>query len=504
MTWPDMGIALQKLGGTPETIYVRKTGLPFFDAQRLYGAIDQVFGLNGDTKIIDDGMCWKIIGNTRKINNEKLCHHIGHVRSGISPKPKGKSDEIAEQLRNSLRTPNRSVPIADITKHRGTGSFSGLDSVLQSGVRGTSAASYDTLQSGNTGARECQVEIELFDGILAAAGAARTESVGDLVFLPVFEGEIDFSKIVVPLRAWLKIPSPLCAQALLLLALETSLLAEGYRDRLSAIVYNRRVQQGEFAYSGVLSVEQTALANSGALDRKTVDQLYTVFRQCCLKAWEGGKSTSMYQPALVLAQWIIHPHVHKYLTAMITSQEKMTAEGLPNVFINNNSVKGIFEMTHGVVPESTREACQKLAEAVSSAIRYARQHESIVEAKKAKDQLDNAKSERKYRESRKEWYDEVTLLRSASKARQFFQRVLILLEQGKIEESRIATSDFKQDFNPVEMLQQYEANPQEFQKFRDLFRMYLMQRTGVPKDLSTGNKSGNAVGENISNPESED
>ena len=47
-SWSGAQVALEGFGGSPTSLFVTKTGLPFFDALRLYGAIDLYIGLRED------------------------------------------------------------------------------------------------------------------------------------------------------------------------------------------------------------------------------------------------------------------------------------------------------------------------------------------------------------------------------------------------------------------------------------------------------------------------
>ena len=180
MTWQSIKNSLQGFGGSPTTLYIRKIGLPFFDALRLYGAIDVVFRLSGETTIKDEGAHWRVDGKERKFNQNRLEKLIEHVRPSITPKAKGKSPALSNDINIYLRSQNMLLPATVGTSHLGTGTFSGLDSVLQSGMRGISASSYETLQSGNTSDKDCLAKIDLIDGLLAVAGLKRTASVGDI------------------------------------------------------------------------------------------------------------------------------------------------------------------------------------------------------------------------------------------------------------------------------------------------------------------------------------
>ena len=63
--WSKALSTLKDFGGEPVTLFVPKTGLPFFDVLRLYGAIDLYIGLREDVAICDNGNEWKITGRRR-------------------------------------------------------------------------------------------------------------------------------------------------------------------------------------------------------------------------------------------------------------------------------------------------------------------------------------------------------------------------------------------------------------------------------------------------------
>lgn len=110
------------------------------------------------------------------------------------------------------------------------------------------------------------------------------------------------------------------------------------------------------------------------------------------------------------------------------------------------------------------EAVHKFAKAVASGIYYARQVNLA------------ANSE----ERGKAWYDEVSLLRSSPTPKAFFEKAMILIEQGKRINPFIASSGNEEDFDPVLLFRSIGNNRVEFETFRDLFRMYLVQES-TPK-----------------------
>lgn len=114
------------------------------------------------------------------------------------------------------------------------------------------------------------------------------------------------------------------------------------------------------------------------------------------------------------------------------------------------------------------ESVRKLARAVASGISWARgrdEHGKWLEDK----------------EQRKNWYNEVTMLRSAPSAKTFRERVMILIEQGHREHGQIGTAHRDEDFDPEALFSSIGTNRSEFEKFRDLFRMYLVQESTYKK-----------------------
>ncbi|MBE0449076.1 MAG: hypothetical protein IBX64_13470, partial [Actinobacteria bacterium] len=303
--WSSSSSILEGFGGEKITLHVLKTGLPFFDVLRLYGAIDLYIGLREDVAIHDQGDRWEITGNYRK---HRVAGRDVSTFRYIWTKRKPEPDNYCKALRDSLAD---GIPFNEETYAPAVKAFKGLDSSLQAGIRDVSAARYETLESGQTsGSTCCVTRIPLSDGLLAYCGKQRTERIGDIVFLPIFEGQIDLSKVVSPLRAWIGMPNVLCAQALALLALKTSLFAEGYHDRLTAVVYKTNFKgQRSDNYAGLIDIASTAIGrikSSGF-----VAHAYLVFRRLVDKAWlkQGRqfKSTKLTPDALAMAYWMMQP-----------------------------------------------------------------------------------------------------------------------------------------------------------------------------------------------------
>jgi hypothetical protein len=66
------------------------------------------------------------------------------------------------------------------------------------------------------------------------------------------------------------------------------------------------------------------------------------------------------------------------------------------------------------------------------------------------------------------------MLRSAPSAKAFIERVMILIEQGHREHGRLGTKHWEEDFDPKAI---FAGLGSDFETFRDLFRMYLVQES---------------------------
>lgn len=461
--WSTAGSALVDFGGELRTLRLPKTGLPFFDALQLYGAIDLYIGLREDVKIHDAGNEWLVEGRCRveqlKGRDEHILRQVRH--SNLKPKPNRglKDKDYCQTLRSSLCCSHDRQALQD-SLHQANGPFSGFDSAIQSGIRGVAAASYDTMQSGQSTAAECIAKIPLSQGLLARAGAMRTEAVGDILFLPVFEGPIDLSKVVSPVRSWLASPNALCAQALMLLALKTSLFAEGYQDRLQSVVYNKRVRQGDFAFSGQINIGATALGKIKS--PLFAAHTHRVFRDLVRRAWTD-KEAELVPDALAMAHWLMQP-VPKNLSPMIASQEKLKAKGYQQIFTKSEFVREVSAMTYGECRDDAGNI-HMFARAVARAIYYARMESSDDPAKR--------------------WYDEVATLRSAPNDKAFFNRALNLIELGHRENTFVGTEEAER-FDACELL---KSAGNDFETFRDIFRMYLIQESRPRRGVAVAGPS---------------
>jgi hypothetical protein len=279
---------------------------------------------------------------------------------------------------------------------------------------------------------------------------------GDILFLPIFEGQIDLARVVSPLRVWVKVPNVTCAQALALLALRTSLFAEGYQDRLSAVVFNTTFRgQRSDNFSGVIAIRSTAIGQ--AKTPNLLACLYQVLRPLVNRAWTQRGATPFVPDALAMAYWLMHP-LPKHLSSFITSQERLRRDWnwKRQVFVRSEYVREVFEMSIGSW-QGDHEALRKFARAVYSGIYHARM--------KVAD------------EPQKAWYDEVTMLRSAPSAKAFIERAMILVEQGHREHSQVGTIHRNEDFGPSALLSSLGQDRNSFEAFRALFRMYLVQES---------------------------
>lgn len=455
--WSKASSTLKDFGGKPVIFYVSKTGLPFFDVLRLYGSIDLYIGLREDVAIHDAGNEWEVTGRQRAHLLEG--RDVGTFKQ-VWDKKKPDAGEFCNFLRSHIFERHLS---SDSYFIEGKKSY---DSILQTGIRGIAAYSYETLQTGQTSRPECKADIPLGQGMLAFAGEKRTESLGNILFLPVFEGLIDLSKVVSPLRAWLGLPNVICSQALALLSLKSSLFSEGYEKRLSAVVFNTNLgSQRSDNYSGLISIKSTAIDKIETADFAA--HIHRIFRILVSKAWNKQgreyKATEFIPDALAMAYWLMQP-MGKHLSSMITSQERLKAKGDSHIFIKSEYVKEVFGMSYGDW-KGNHEAVRKFARAVASAIKAAKSPDKNV-----------PRDDNWYRQQRKNWYDEVVMLRSAPSPRAFRERALILLEQGHREHGQIGTVHRNEDFDPGELLKSI-GEGRNFETFRDLFRMYLIQES---------------------------
>lgn len=481
--WAKAANAFKDFGGQDKVLHIPKTGLPFFDVLRLYGAIELRVGLQQEVYIHDAGNEWQVKAKVRE-------HRLKDIKSVAATLKKGRlsrrDEQWIEQLKAALAGDEwPDLPLRDVSTP-----LDNPDSALKDGVRDAAASSYSGLETGY-GKKS---KVPFADALLAYAGQERTESVAGIYFLPVFKGRVDFSKVVSPLRAWIGVPNVLCAQALTLLALKTSLFAEGYAEQLSAVVYNTNFDSRKFFnYSGVIEIESTALSKSRNAKPDFIGHFYRTFRGIVSRAWKrkgGGYEASSKpedtqpQDAFAHAYWLMQPSVPKHLSALVTSLEKLRWTNKPIIVAEAEKgyVKEVFEMTYGKKWEGDHEAVRKFARAVASAIWSARQ-EDFVKGVKDPNKLKEARQK-----AWKAWYDEVTMLRSAPTARAFKERALILLEQGKQRNHFIGSSisQFPEDFDPAALLESIGEGRANYEKFRDLFRMYLVQESGPKKRADVG------------------
>lgn len=451
--WAAAPTTLTDFGGNPVRLTIHKTGMPFFDALRLYGTIDLYVGLREDVCIRDAGNAWEVSGRARQNRLEgRDTKAFRQVWTKKKPTPEDYCKRIRACIENGSPLPTDETGPA-------TKAFRGLDAALQAGVRHTAAADYSTLQGGQASPSTCcMAQIPLADGLLGFAGKKRVQTgVGDILFLPIFEGQIDLSRVVSPLRAWISVPNVTCAQALALLALRTSLFAEGYHDRLSAVVFNTAFRgQRSDNYSGIISIRSTAIGQ--AKQPNLVAHLYRVLRTLIGNAWNRRGATALVPDALAMAYWLMHP-LPKHLSSFITSQERLRSNRNMQVFVKPAYVREVFEMSIGDW-QGDHEAVRKFARAVASGIYHARMAGTNEAGEK-----------------QKAWYDEVTMLRSAPRAKAFIERAMILIEQGHREHSQVGTVHRDEAFDPSALLSSLGKDPSSFEAFRDLFRMYLVQES---------------------------
>lgn len=454
--WSKIQSALEDFGGKEICLSVPKTGLPYFDTLRLYGAVEIFIGLNPKVIIRDKGVAWEVESISRKNYSEALNSFLSLLTDKLSQKQKKQSENMIPKLVNAILE-YKEYPVDILIQPKVP--FETPDSGVQKGIRDISVSSYNKFSDG------ISIKIPLSDAVLAFAGQKRVGQVGQINFLPVFEGTIDYAKVISPLRIYSPSPNPIHKQVYQILALKSSLFAEGYENRLSAVVYDTSTPKSSLNWSGIINIDSTALKRHG-LSSETTLNLYESYVSILKKAYQGNKATSFYLPTNHMANWVLNPS-HKNLHLLILSQEiKARDISLSStLFSSHKIVKEIFDMTQKNDWMGNHEAVQKFAKAIASAIYNARQK-------------DKTSSE----EKRKAWYDEVVMLRSSTNAKMFKQRVLILLEQGHKENDAIGTSHRNEDFDPISLLNSMGNDRNEFEQFRDLFRMYLIQASTYKKD----------------------
>lgn len=492
--WAKTSESLTSFGGEDVVLRVPKTGLPFFDTLQLYGTIFLFVGLNPEIAISDEGIRWSITARRRRnfVKGRDSAHF-----SRLTVKPKCRFDAISfcDALTHFLQRDDFQLETAVDSWHQANASFGDMDSALQSGVRGTAAASYKTIESGSQ-KNECIGSVRFSHGFLASAWRDYVENTDGFLFLPVFRGFVDLSKLIVPLRLRSTGPNGLCTQALHLLALRTALFVEGYDAALECVVYNKSVQQGKVSHSGIISIRSTAIGRlrSAAF----VAHLYRFFRGVIVRGWSRKgrdyKAEAYATDAIGIAHWLMTPS-NQALSSLITSQERFFRDGMQHAFGRNNDyVMEILSVTNERV-EFDVATVRLLAKAVASAIQWV----------SGRSQSGNWRTPE---EQRKSWYDTVTLLRSSSSPRVFLDRVLILLEQGHKANWAIGTVHRGEAFDPGALLQQMlgGVNQRSFVCFLQLFRMCLIQESTYPTKVGGGDDLGSdeaADGEQCDAPATE-
>jgi hypothetical protein len=256
------------------------------------------------------------------------------------------------------------------------------------------------------------------------------------------------------------------------------LFAEGYADKLSGVVFNTNLDgRKNTNTSGLVAIDSTALGRDKAIGKTAPSfygHCYRVFRALVGRSWKNGKSTGETEDAFAYAYWLMQPVSPQNLGSLLTALERQARDRRGHLLLEwknkleiQSYAKEIFMMTHQTW-DGNHDAVQKLAKAVASSIKYARQNREDKPGRSQKD-IWEAK--------RKAWYNEAIMLRLAPTPRVFFERALILIEQGRLENSFIGSAKEKEDFNIPELCRSIGDNPRSFEIFRDLFRMYLIQES---------------------------
>jgi hypothetical protein len=479
--WLQATSLLKGFGGEPITLHIPKTGLPYFDALRLYGAIDLYVGLREDISIHDAGKEWRVEGRSRahrlaERDERAFAEAWKNKKTDSRGSPKIKKPNPREYCHGLRAIALDGELFHDSILAHAKGDW---DAALQDGLRGVAAREYDTLQSGQTTRTECKAAVPLSQALHAFAGMKRTEGVGDITFLPVFEGRVDFSKVVCPVRTWLRPPHILCSQALMLLALQTSLFAEGYPRTLRGVVFNTKFNPRKHTNcSGLVTIDSTAIGQIRS--SCFAGHVYKIFLTMVQEAWDAtGRTKKFYPHALAMTYWLMEP-ISKHLSSMITSQEVLRRENSVHMFTDHQCVKEVFVMTYKNW-NGDYDAVRTFAKAVASGIKWARGRDSMGNWLPPDEQ-------------RKNWYDEITLLRSAPTFKAFRERALILIEQGHREHSEVGTGHRGEAFDPQALLASVGGDRGPvFESFRDLFRMYLVQASTDDSKAATVADAARAV-----------
>ena len=471
--WENAATELESFGGREKTLHIPKTGLAFFDVLRLYGAIEMYLGLSGEITISDVGYEWQAHGKARDdrlIDKMQIATLIG---DGRVAQREHLIDSLDRALEDGLWTQE---PLFKRTSPVNT-----PDASVQSGQRNQSAISYEGLVSDSSYSLG-QFQMLWADKMLCLTSQKRIQVAGDITFLPIFEGRVDFQRVISPIGNEYYIPNILCSQVVALLKLKVSLFADGYAERLSGVVYNRQRKKASDNYSGLIAIDSTAMGRKRKIASSFYGHCYRVFRALVGRAWQSGKSTGETEDAFAYAYWLMQPERSQNLASLLTAIERQIRDRHEHLLLTRKTVdspaqtyvKEIFTMTYNNW-DGDHEAVRKLARAVAAGIYQTRQ---IPENKPGK-------TDKEIRAAQgKAWYDEVTMLRSAPTAKAFFERALILIEQGHRDNTFIGTA--RNDENPdVEALQRsIGKNRREFETFRDLFRMYLIQES-TPRNTNT-------------------
>ncbi len=463
-------------------LHIPKTGLPFLDVLRLYGALE-IYSDDVQCEVFmhDAGHAWHLqtrmnacptenSNYVQQSESQQILQQwlIALRRGALKPS----DDAFMAQFHAALHT-NTTYPSGELLNVALP--LENPDSAIKAGVRDGAAIKYRGLEAG----QGMKAVLPLADALLVFAGQSRMEEIAGIRFLPVFEGRCSVPEVVTSInltgfgKGSIIIPSVLCVQVLYLLALKASLLVleNDCADCLVAVAYNTNyAPRGNYNFSGVIAIQSTLL--SKLQSHRMASHILESYTLLLYKAWDttnNNVSTDFTAHCLTMAEWVMQP-TPKRLSALITGQEKLrcltqSTNRYLNIFTQPTDVQEIFTMSYtnwsgnvaGGSSGSGYEAVRKFAKAVSSAIWETRQ--------------------RTAENKGKAWYDEVSILRSASTPKAFRERALTLLEQAHRRNPAIATIHREEDFDPIALLASVGDDRREFEAFRDLFRMYLIQQS---------------------------
>lgn len=415
------GLKVAREARPRKSFVLSKTGLPFHDAQRLYGLVEALFGLSR-VEIEDLGSAWRLTGPLRRNCQEEVLELL-------------EGDPLLEEFKGiDLR-----------------------DAALKQGIR-DQISSYTALASQGGS----QPKLPKFDKTLVNLSAKRiTPADRNFTFylLPVFRGPVNFSRVLKPLDE--RLPGnldPLWYLAYLGLSLRLNFFSEGEDQHLEALVYTTNIRQ-QLNRSGYLYLPHTLILK---LSLPLARNLRNALRGALAKVNPQGRSDPRAESFLrEVSLWLLTGE-WSFFKGLIGTLEGLYAFQRERPFWGNSyqNAEEVFRMSAAPNEflESHLEDLRRFARALSSAIWHTAMKEKV-------------RPEEKY----KAWYDRVATLRSAGSPRAFLSQAVSLLEKAKGLRGDLCTSAREEDFDPERICRLFEnLDSRAFEKVLLLIRMYLL------------------------------